>query len=133
MAGLNFNLQYTPILSIKMVIIGYVLYILGQALNYLSKKTNAFFFFNVRVDKNQKVCQKGIYSVIRHPGYLGQIISTIATPFVLGNIYLFFPIVLQIVFLVIRTHMEDQFLQRELIGYSEYVKTTKFRLLPFLY
>jgi len=53
-----------------------------------------------------------------------------ATPLLLDSLWALAPAALTVVVLVVRTDKEDRTLQAELIGYTEYTKATRYRLLP---
>jgi protein-S-isoprenylcysteine O-methyltransferase Ste14 len=67
---------------------------------------------------------------VRHPGYIGAILSQLATPFLLGSPWALIPSVASGVLFVVRTYFEDKMLSGELPGYQEYAQETRFRLLP---
>lgn len=117
---------------IGLIIFGVILYIIGQTIVLWAKQTNKFFSSVVRIqsDRNQKVCKDGPYRFIRHPGYAGGILFTIAIPFVLGSFLGLIPLPFTIVLIFIRTYLEDKTLQKELIGYMDYIKEVKYRILP---
>jgi protein-S-isoprenylcysteine O-methyltransferase Ste14 len=70
---------------------------------------------------------------VRHPGYLGMLLGSIALPLALGSVLAFIPLVIMIFLILIRTYYEDTTLQKELTGYSEYCKEVKYRLIPFIW
>ena len=61
---------------------------------------------------------------------LGIVPGLDAVPLGLGSLWTFIPAGLFAIILIIRTTLEDKTLQRELIGYKEYTKKTKYRLFP---
>jgi protein-S-isoprenylcysteine O-methyltransferase Ste14 len=62
--------------------------------------------------------------------YLAVIIIAVSTPLALGSfIALFFSGLIGIIF-IIRTHLEEKTLQKELAGYEEYMKEVKYRMFP---
>jgi protein-S-isoprenylcysteine O-methyltransferase Ste14 len=70
---------------------------------------------------------------VRHPGYLGYITFTLATPVALGAFSgLIFSVIIGIL-LIVRTGLEDVTLKKELPGYAEYTKNVKYKLIPFLW
>jgi protein-S-isoprenylcysteine O-methyltransferase Ste14 len=87
----------------------------------------------LRVAQGQHIVQDGPYRYIRHPGYLGMILTWIGASAATGNW-----IVLLIVFLVIsaayhnRIYHEEEMLLSKLPGYEEYRSHT-WRLLPPIY
>ena len=48
---------------------------------------NTHFEATVRIqeDRNHKVCTTGPYRFVRHPGYVGFILSTLSAPFIIGS------------------------------------------------
>jgi protein-S-isoprenylcysteine O-methyltransferase Ste14 len=73
-------------------------------------------------DRGQKVIQSGPYQFVRHPGYLGGMITYLALPMALNSILGYIGAVLLIIALVIRTYFEDKTLQQELDGYRDYAR-----------
>ena len=123
---------WEPRIPIFVLIIGIVVYIIGQAMILWAKKVNKFFSSVVRIqkDRGQTVCKEGPYRLVRHPGYLGGLLYIIVTPFVLGSFWGLIPVVIAVILLFIRTYLEDKTLQRELEGYTDYTNKTRYRLLP---
>jgi len=64
------------------------------------------------------------------PGYAGALLSYVATPVFLDSSWAFLPAGFTMLLFVIRTTLEDRFLQDELEGYRDYVKRVRYRLLP---
>ena len=96
---------------------------------------NPFFEGTIRIqrEKNHNVTKTGPYKIVRHPGYLGMLLGSISLPLALGSVLAFFPLVIMIILIFIRTYYEDTTLHRELTGYSEYCKEVKYRLIPFIW
>ncbi len=126
------RLGWVPKLPLFGVIIGIVLYIIGQSIFLWSKKANRFFSTVVRIQKERdhKVCKGGPYRYVRHPGYVGGILYTFATPLVLGSFWGISINLFTVLPLIVRTYLEDKTLQKELDGYLEYTKEVKYRLIP---
>ena len=124
--------DWEPRIPIFVVIIGVVVYTIGQIIVLWAKKVNKFFSTVVRIqkDRGQTVCKDGPYRFVRHPGYLGGLLCNIVTPFVLSSFWGLIPTVIAVVLLFIRTYLEDKTLQRELEGYTDYTNETRYRLLP---
>ncbi|MGA2171832.1 MAG: isoprenylcysteine carboxylmethyltransferase family protein [Sedimentisphaerales bacterium] len=97
--------------------------------------TNKFFSSRVRIqtDRGHYVITEGPYRFVRHPGYAGIIVLLPAMALLLGSLYALIPAAVTIVLIIIRTYLEDITLQKELPGYSDYTKKTKYRLLPGLW
>ena len=124
--------QWSPHLQWGICILGIVFMFSGQLLFLIAKKTNRFFSSVVRIqnDKGHAVCETGIYRFVRHPGYLGMIISWIGFPLLLGSVWSIIPIVLAIILLLVRTSLEDRTLIKGLTGYSQYIQKTRYKLVP---
>lgn len=84
----------------------------------------------IQEDREHRVIESGPYRIVRHPGYSAGIFVNLFTPLILGSLYAFIPSGLIVVLYVYRTANEDRFLCKELEGYEEYTKRTRYRLLP---
>ena len=112
--------------------ISLVFILAGYGLGAYALIENPFFSGVVRLqtDRGQKVISSGPYRWIRHPGYAGGLLMYLATPVFLDSIRAFSPVMFLAIVLVIRTKLEDQFLQEKLEGYQDYSKQVNYRLLP---
>jgi len=90
-------------------------------------------FVRIQRERGHRVVTTGPYRFVRHPGYLAAILGALATPLMLGSAWTFIPAGMVAVLFAIRTYLEDDTLRRELDGYEEYSKRTRFRLLPLLW
>lgn len=84
----------------------------------------------IQSDRGQTVCKDGPYHRVRHPGYLGSLIYSVATPLILGSFWGLIPVMISLALLIIRTKMEDKTLQNELEGYTQYTREVKYKILP---
>ncbi|MCB9644011.1 MAG: isoprenylcysteine carboxylmethyltransferase family protein [Myxococcales bacterium] len=116
-------------------IIGFVLHLPGFWMVFLTMKENTFLARVVRIqdEKAQTVVTTGPYAWVRHPMYSGVIFIYLGLPMALGSYYALLCGVLSILVLAVRTHFEDQTLQRELDGYKDYTTKTRYRLLPYIW
>lgn len=114
-------------------ILGIVLIIPAFYLSFWAISVNSYFECTVRIQEDQKVCKSGPYQQVRHPGYAAGIISVLSAPLILGSWWGLVPSSLIVIMFIIRTALEDRTLQKELSGYKEYAKTTRYRLLPFIW
>lgn len=131
-AGLDVGRFRWSQLGITYAIGGVVLYIVCFVLGYWAMVVNEHFEATVRIQKDRvhKVITSGPYRFVRHPGYLSMILGGLSASFIIGSLCSLIPCTAAILAIVIRTYLEDWTLQKELEGYSEYVKKTKYRLLP---
>ena len=114
---------------------GVALIVAGYSLVSWAMASNRFFSAVVRIQKDRDHCvvSGGPYHYVRHPGYVGMIVSTLGTPLLLGSAPAFAPAVVTIGVAVLRTALEDRTLQLELEGYTGYAQRVKWRLLPGLW
>jgi protein-S-isoprenylcysteine O-methyltransferase Ste14 len=105
---------------------------LGYALFLWAMASNAFFAEGVRIqrERGHTVTAGGPYRYVRHPGYVGAILSQAATPFLLGSAWALIPTAASAALYVARTYLEDKTLREELPGYKEYAQQIRYRLLP---
>ncbi len=87
-------------------------------------------FVEIQEDRGHKVITTGPYRFVRHPMYIGAAILMIALPIALGSFYALIPTAFIVVYVIIRTYLEDKTLHNELEGYAEYAQRTKYRLIP---
>jgi len=131
-AGLDELFGWSPPFNLPVKIVSLVLIFVGYIISSYALIANRFFSGVVRIqtDRDHQVVTTGPYHWIRHPGYAGALLTYLATPFFLDSYWLFLPVLLLIIILVIRTNLEDRTLQNELEGYREYVSRVRCRLLP---
>jgi protein-S-isoprenylcysteine O-methyltransferase Ste14 len=124
--------QWSPHFHWSIYVSGIALSIAGQAIFLKARKENKFFSSVVRIqtERGHKVCDTGVYKIVRHPGYSGMTLSLAAIPLITGSLLSIIPILTAIVLLVMRTSYEDDALKKELPGYYEYIQKTRQRLIP---
>jgi len=105
---------------------------LGYALVVWATAANRFFSLIVRIqgERGHAVATGGPYRWVRHPAYVGGILSYLAGPILLGSWWALLPGILCGLLMVLRTALEDRTLQAELTGYREYAGRVRYRLLP---
>jgi len=111
---------------------GLAIYVSGWALFTWSGVSNPFFEKMVRIqtEVEHRVVDSGPYSIVRHPGYVGLIITFLATPLLLPSRWICILSLVAALLLVIRTALEDRTLSAGLPGYAEYATKVRFRLIP---
>jgi protein-S-isoprenylcysteine O-methyltransferase Ste14 len=95
-------------------------------------RENAFLAAVVRIqaERGHTVCTTGPYRIVRHPMYVGVILTVLGVPVLLGSLFALVPAVLIAGLFVLRTALEDRTLQAELPGYADYARTVRWKLLP---
>ena len=115
-----------------MKILALVIILAGYALGSYALIENRFFSGMVRIqtDRGHQVVSSGPYRWMRHPGYVGAMLTYLATPIFLDSFWALLPAFFLLVVIVVRTSLEDQVPQDELDGYREYSQIVRYRLLP---
>jgi protein-S-isoprenylcysteine O-methyltransferase Ste14 len=131
-AGLDALLDWSPSFSLPVRIVALVIILSGYALTSSALIENRFFSGMVRLqtDRGQQVVSSGPYHWIRHPGYAGALLVYLVTPLFLDSAWAYLPTIFTIGLYIIRTALEDRFLQDELAGYRDYAQQVRYRLLP---
>jgi protein-S-isoprenylcysteine O-methyltransferase Ste14 len=131
-AGLDHRWRWSPEVSLYVEVVGAVLFGLAMSLVCWAMASNRFFAPVVRIqeDRGHTVVTAGPYRIVRHPGYVGIMLSGIAVPMMLGSLWAMVPAVLGWVVAVARTALEDRTLKNELEGYKEYAGRVRYRLVP---
>ena len=113
-------------------VIGLLIYVSGWALFTCASFTNPYFETMVRIqtEVGHAVVDQGLYSIVRHPGYVGFIAIFLATPLMLASQSILLLSLVGAIVFVVRTVLEDRTLQAELPGYAEYSRQVRFRLIP---
>lgn len=134
-AGLDFRFGWTKGYPLEMHEFGIIFFVVGFAIFCWALFENAYFstVVRVQVEDGQSVCESGPYEFVRHPGYTGACLQSLGTGMILGSWWGLGVAVVAIVLLVLRTHLEDVTLIKELPGYSEFSHHVKYRLLPRLW
>ena len=96
-------------------------------------KQNTFLSATIEVQEKQEVISNGLYGIVRHPMYAGAFILLLFTPIALGSFLGLLPVLVLIAVIIFRIFDEEQDLKRNLIGYREYCKKVKYRLIPFIF
>jgi protein-S-isoprenylcysteine O-methyltransferase Ste14 len=131
-AGLDVRFGWSPEFGLPVKIVALILFLLGYVIASWALMENRFFSGTVRIqtERGHQVVSTGPYSLVRHPGYAGGLLSYLVTPLFLNAAWALTPALLMMATLVVRTALEDRTLQEELPGYKEYVAKTRYRLLP---
>ncbi|GFG75050.1 methyltransferase family protein [Mycobacterium botniense] len=114
-------------------VVGDVLVMLGLGLAMLVVIQNSYAAANVTVEAEQKLVSTGLYGIVRHPMYVGNVILMLGVPLALGSYWGLVFLIPGLVVLVLRIRDEEQVLQRELAGYREYQHKVRYRLVPYIW
>ena len=96
-------------------------------------RENAYLSRTIEVQQNQRVISTGLYGIVRHPMYSVTVLLFLSMPVILGSVYALIVFLLYPFLIAQRIKSEEAFLEKELEGYSEYMKKVKYRLIPFIW
>ena len=131
-AGLNFRYGWFA-LPFCVSVAAAVVFVAGFLLYAEVIWENEYLSRVIEVQKNQKVIDTGLYSVVRHPMYLSTLLMFLSIPLILGDVFSIIVFLAYPVIIARRMKDEEQLLEKELSGYSEYKKKVKYRMIPFLW
>ena len=109
--------------------------IVGLIIRIIAIRTlNQHFTYTVTKIENHELIESGLYKIIRHPGYLGQMMVFIGTSVALSNWLSVLSMIIPVVFgFIYRISVEEKFMIKQMgEKYIDYQKRTK-RLIPTIY
>jgi len=131
-AGLDFRFKWL-VLPKGVVIAATVVFLLAYLLFGEVLRENTYLSRTIEVQENQKVISTGLYGIVRHPMYTATIFLFLSMPLVLGSLFSFIVFLLYPFIIAKRIKNEEEVLEKNLEGYSEYKKRVKYRMIPFIW
>ena len=132
LAGLNYRFKWI-ILPDYISYLASVLFLLGYLLFAFVLKQNTFLSRTIEVSENQKVIDTGLYGIVRHPMYSATILMFLAMPLILGSLISFIILLIYPYLISKRINNEEEFLEKELLGYIEYKNKVKYKVIPYIW
>ena len=128
--GVRFDLYRLPF---AVSIVGAVIFLFSYILYAEVLRENEYLSRTIQVTEGQRVIDKGLYGVVRHPMYSATVLLFLSMPLILGSlhsliIFLAYPFII-----AKRIKGEEELLEKELVGYAEYKSRVKYRLIPFIW
>jgi protein-S-isoprenylcysteine O-methyltransferase Ste14 len=112
---------------------GDVLVAAGLGIAMLTTIQNGYASANITVESGQEVVSTGLYSVVRHPMYFGNVVLMIGIPLALGSYWAFLFVIPGLAVLTTRILDEEKVLTQQLAGYRDYVQRVHYRLVPYVW
>ena len=131
-AGLDHRFGWTQVPR-WCVILASVILLVSYALYAEIMRENAYLSRTIKVQEDQKVIDKGLYSIVRHPMYAVTIWLFLSIPVILGSWWALLCFLPYVAVIVIRITNEEKVLEAGLEGYSDYKKRVKYRIIPFVW
>ncbi len=135
-AGLDVGrFHWSDTMPFALQIVGTVGLASGMAISIWAMAVNPFFSPVVRIqsERGHRLITSGPYRFVRHPGYLGAVVSCLFGMCILGSLGAMLPIGVLLLLMLRRAKLEDRFLHEELEGYGEYAQRVRYRLIPGLW
>jgi protein-S-isoprenylcysteine O-methyltransferase Ste14 len=134
-AGLDERWGWAPGVPPAVQIVALLATVAGYGIVIWAMGANAYFSTTVRLqrERGHAVVTTGPYRIVRHPGYVGAMLFTLAVPLMLGSPWAAIPGGIGAALYVVRTELEDRTLQAELDGYQDYARQVQHRLAPGLW
>jgi protein-S-isoprenylcysteine O-methyltransferase Ste14 len=114
-------------------VIGDLLVVAGLTIAMLVVVQNSYAAATVTVEEGQKLASRGLYKLVRHPMYVGDVILMVGIPLALGSYWGLLFILPGVLALVFRILDEEKMLNQELAGYPEYAQQVRYRLMPYVW
>jgi protein-S-isoprenylcysteine O-methyltransferase Ste14 len=114
-------------------LVGDVLVAIGLGIAMLVVIQNGYAAVNITVESGQTLVSSGLYGLVRHPMYTGNVIMMVGVPLALGSYWGLILIIPGLLVLVLRIRDEEDLLTHELSGYREYTQKVRYRLLPYVW
>lgn len=131
-AGLDHRFGWTQVPR-WCVLLSSVILLVSYALYAEVMRENAYLSRTIKVQEDQKVIDKGLYSIVRHPMYAVTIWLFLSIPVILGSWWALLCFLPYVAVIVIRITNEEKVLEAGLEGYSDYKKRVKYRIIPFVW
>ena len=131
-AGLGYRFSWYTVPN-YIVIGASVIFIVSYIIYAEVLRENAYLSRTVKVQENQKVIDTGLYSIVRHPMYFATVLLFLSIPLILGSVYSFLIFLIYPFIIAKRIKYEEAFLEKELVGYIEYKRKVKYRMIPFIW
>lgn len=131
-AGLDYRYSWFKMPSIVSYIFSFI-FILGYILFGEVLRENTYLSRTIKVVKGQKVIDKGLYKIVRHPMYTATLLMFLSMPLILGSLISFIIFLIYPILIIVRIINEEKILEEKLKGYKDYKKKVKYRLIPFIW
>jgi protein-S-isoprenylcysteine O-methyltransferase Ste14 len=114
-------------------LVGDALVATGLILDMLVVIQNGYAAVNVVVESGQRLISSGLYGLVRHPMYTGNVILMVGVPLALGSYWGLVFVLPGVIVLILRIRDEEDLLAHELSGYREYTRQVRYRLVPYVW
>ena len=128
-AGLNFRFKWNTLPQF-IVYAGIALFLVSYAMFGEVLRENEYLSRTIEVQEGQKVVTTGLYRFVRHPMYSATVFLFLSMPLILNSLWSFVIMLAYIPLILARIKNEEEVLERELEGYTEYKKKVRYKIIP---
>ncbi len=131
-SALDHRFGWSPVPTM-VTVVGDILVAVGLGVAMLVVAQNGYAAANITVESGQTLVSTGLYGLVRHPMYSGSVIMMVGVPLALDSYWGLVFVIPALVALALRIRDEEELLQQQLSGYSEYEQQVHYRLVPFVW
>ena len=131
-SALDHRFGWSPVPT-TVTVVGDILVAVGLGVAMLVVAQNGYAAANITVESGQTLVSTGLYGLVRHPMYSGSVIMMVGVPLALDSYWGLVFVVPALVALALRIRDEEEFLQQQLSGYSDYEQQVRYRLVPYVW
>ena len=131
-SALDFRFSWSSVPA-AISVIGDVLVALGLGISMIVTIQNGYAAANVKVESGQDLVSTGLYGVVRHPMYFGNVVLMIGIPLALGSYWGLLFVIPGLAVLATRILDEEKVLTQQLAGYRDYAQRVHYRLVPYVW
>ena len=132
LAGFNYRFQWI-MLPDAVVWIAAAVFLLAYCLFGEVLRENRYLSRTIEVQEGQTVVDTGLYGMVRHPMYSATVLLFLSMPLILDSLLSFIIMLAYIPIIMKRIRNEEEVLEEELNGYTEYKKKVRYRLIPLIW
>jgi len=131
-SALDFHFGWSSVPA-AVSVVGDVLVAAGLGIAMLTTIQNGYAAANIKVESGQELVSTGMYAVVRHPMYFGNVVLMIGIPLALGSYWGLLFVLPGLAVLATRILDEEKVLTQQLAGYPDYVQRVHYRLVPYVW
>jgi protein-S-isoprenylcysteine O-methyltransferase Ste14 len=131
-SALDHRFGWSPVPA-QLSLVGDVLVAIGLGVAMAVVIQNGYAAANITVESDQTLVSTGLYGLVRHPMYTGNVILMMGIPLALGSYWGLVFVIPGIVVLALRIRDEEGLLEQELSGYRKYEQKVHYRLVPHVW
>jgi protein-S-isoprenylcysteine O-methyltransferase Ste14 len=131
-SAVDHRLQWSAV-PVPLVLLADVGVAFGLAVIFRVFRENSFASATIEIAAGQRVIASGPYAIVRHPMYVGVLVLLAATPLALGSCWALLILPPGCLAVIWRLIEEERFLRRNLPGYDDYCRRTRYRLIPWVW